>query len=146
MAAADPVRVVGLKELQTELKALNAALPREIRKALNQVAVTVAQGTQRRVPRGDTGNARASVKPASTQTMARVVAGGKKAPYYPWLDFGGTVGPGKHGKGSKGSIVRPFVKSGRYLYPTYSAGRQSILLGLHKTLVALAEANGLKVT
>jgi len=63
------------------------------------------------VPRRS-GRARGSVRSRSTQTFARITGGGAKAPHYPWLDFGGRVG-------RRGSIQRPFLTEGRYIYRSY---------------------------
>jgi hypothetical protein len=64
--------------------------------------------------------------------------GGKKAPYMPWLDFGGKTGIHK-------SVHRPFYKEGRYLYPTLGRIRPDIEKALGSALVAVARDAGLEV-
>jgi hypothetical protein len=74
----------------------------------------------------------------STRTSARVSVGGKKAPYYPWLDFGGKTG-------RKKSVIRPFYKEGRYLYPTLRKINPEIQAALAGALEQVARDAGLDV-
>lgn len=113
----DPVRVEGLRELQRGLKRISTEYPKALRRALNDAAELVVDTARPQIP-SRTGAARRSLKPASTQTTSRVRAGGGRVPYYPWLDFGGSVGKRK-------SVRRPFIKSGRYIYPAYYKLRDS---------------------
>lgn len=108
---ADAIRVDGLAEFQRSLRKLDSDLPKVLRIALNEAADLVVGEARSRVPRRS-GRAQASIKAASTRTAVRVRAGGNRAPYYPWLDFGGRVGPRK-------SVRRPFLKDGRYIYDGY---------------------------
>lgn len=136
-ATVEPIKVTGLRDFQKALRDMDSDLPKQLRVALNSVAETVAGGARRRIP-SRTGAARNSLKVASSQREARIKGGSAKAPYYPWVDFGGRVGRHK-------SVSRPFVKSGRYMYPSYSANRASVLSALEQVLVDLAESNGLEV-
>lgn len=108
---AEPIRVVGLRELTRALRQTDAALPKEIRVAHNDVSGLLIAETRPKIPRRS-GRAAGSLRAASTRKAVRVKAGGRRAPYYPWLDFGGRVGKGK-------SIKRPFLPDGRYLYESY---------------------------
>jgi hypothetical protein len=85
------------------------------------------------------GRARGSVRAKSTRTAVRIAGGGKRVPYYGWLDYGGRVGRGK-------AQVRPFKKQGRYLYPAYYATRDEIPRLLEDALVDVARQAGLEVT
>jgi hypothetical protein len=136
-ALVKPIAVQGMKELQRALKDLDGQSQKEIRVALNTVAETVAQGAARRVPRR-TGRARATLRAMSSQTETRISAGGRKAEYYGWLDFGGRVGRDK-------SVERPFIKRGRYIWPTVAANRDGLAEAVEKALVDLARAKGLEV-
>lgn len=138
MAIVDPIKVRGLRDLQGALKRMDGESQKKLRLVLNEVAETVAAGTRRRVPRR-TGAAAASVKVASSQREARIKEGSAKAPYMPWLDYGGKTG-------KKKSVKRPFVKDGRYLYPTYRANKSSLLPALEKAIVELAKESGLEVS
>lgn len=110
MALVGSIKVDGLHVLQKGLKEVDRDLAKELRKGLNLAAGIVVEDVQRLVPIRS-GAARASVKAGSTQRAAIVKAGGRKAPWYPWLDFGGRVGRRK-------SIRRTFIQGGRYIYPT----------------------------
>ena len=67
--------------------------------------------------------------------------GGNKAPYYPWLDFGGSVG-------RRRSVRRPFLDKGRYIYAAYFRARDSGRFedALSAGLVKVAKDAGLEVT
>lgn len=114
---ADPIRIEGLREFTRNLRQLDSDLPKALRVAFNQAADVVVQDAKPRVPR-KTGKAQASIKARSTRAAVRVVAGGRTAPWYPWLDFGGRVGKNR-------SIKRPFLKDGRYLYESYFGLKKS---------------------
>lgn len=132
------IAVSGLKELRAQLKAADAGLPKLIRVALNSASSLVVTYAQRRVPRRS-GRAAASLKVRSSQTEARVAAGGTRAPYYPWLDFGGSVGRGK-------SVHRPFFTEGRYVYPGLRENRDEITQTMADALTELATGAGFEVT
>lgn len=138
MGTIEPIKVAGLREFQRALKMMDGESQKKLRVVLNEAATTVARGAGRRVPRR-TGRAGASVRAMSSQREARVMGGSNKVPYYPWLDFGGRVGRDR-------SVSRPFVQGGRYMYPTFSANRDSIYKALQKSLSDLAREAGLAVT
>lgn len=134
----EPIRVDGLNQLRKSLKDAGEGAEKELRPALNDAAQIVVNVAQRRVP-SITGTARKSIGVASTGNKVRVKAGGTKAPYFPWLDYGGRTG--KHG-----SVVRPFDKGGRYLYPAYGQERANIMRVLEKRITGIIEAKGLGVS
>lgn len=109
--------VEGLREFSRALHGLDRSLPKALRAATNAAADVVIGTAKPRVPTL-TGAAAASIRPRSTRNAVRITAGGDKAPYYPWLDFGGHVG--RHG-----TAARAFLKEGRYLYPAYYEKRRS---------------------
>ena len=135
MTTIAPIRIEGLREFQRALKAMDGEAQKQLRVALNNVADVVTAGAARRVPRR-TGTAARSLRSQSSQREARVVGGSRKVPYYGWLDFGGRVGKGR-------SVSRPFVRSGRYLWPTVAANRQPLEKALQAALVRLARDAGL---
>lgn len=135
---ADAVKVTGLRELQEALKAINGEAQKEIRLVLNAAIGPIAEEARRGVPRRS-GRAATSIKVQSGQREARIKAGGARAAYYPWLDFGGTVGRGR-------SVDRPFRPEGRYLYPAYRRRREDMVQAVAAGLVALIERHGLDVT
>ncbi len=63
---------------------------------------------QDKIPK-DTGAAEESIKAGSDY----ITAGGDDAPYYGWLDFGGT----RIGNGG-GEALRDYMRKGRFLYPS----------------------------
>jgi hypothetical protein len=117
------VRMEGLRELRKAMRDAEAGSQKHLQRRFKDVAAIVASAIAGRVPRGPTGHAAASVRPRATATGASVLAGGASAPYFPWLDFGGSTGRG-HKAGGGGAIVRnPFMGEsgeGRYVYPTIS--------------------------
>jgi hypothetical protein len=115
--ASDPIKIDGLNAFVRNLKKLDSDLPKGVRVAFNSAADIVVQAARPDIPKR-TGAAAGSVRARSTQTAARVVGGGAKASYYPWLDFGGKVGRGK-------SVARPFYTEGRYIYAAYFRKRDS---------------------
>lgn len=133
-----PVRVTGLAEFNASLRKLDADLPKALRVALNKAADVVVDAAVPRIPRR-TGKARASLRPSSTRTAVRVSAGSSSAPYYPWLDFGGRVGPA-------GSVRRPFLKEGRYLYRAYYDNGPEFEKALRLALVDVVRQAGMDVT
>lgn len=134
----DPLKISGLREFQAALKSMDGESQKKLRLVLNQAAEIVATGARRRMP-SRTGRARASVKASSSQREARVKGGGAKAPYYPWLDFGGAVGREK-------SVKRRYYPDGRFIFPAYSAQQDNIAKLLEARLVELAKESGLDVT
>lgn len=131
------VEVKGLKEFSTALRKTDAELPKMLRIALNGCSDFLIGKTRPQVPR-KTGRAASSLKARSTRTSVRVAAGGRKAPYYPWLDFGGKIG-------RNNSVVRPFIADGRYLYPTFRKNRDEFTTIMEKAIVGVAESAGLQV-
>jgi hypothetical protein len=135
----EAIRVDGLAEFSRSLKKLDKDLPKTLRVALNDAAQIVVDDTVPEVPKRQ-GRASASVKARSTRTAARVSAGGSKAPHYPWLDFGGSVGRNR-------SVKRQFRKRGRYLYMAYFKNRDSgeFTEALENALLDVARQAGVKV-
>lgn len=132
------ITITGIKEFQRSLKQLDTDLPKQLRIALNEASQLVVDKAKPKIPRRS-GNAAASLKVRSSQWEARIAAGGRKAPYYPWLDFGGKVGPHK-------SVHRPFFKEGRYIYPALKANREQIIEVMATAISDLARDAGLEVS
>jgi len=131
------VNVVGLADFNRGLRRLDSEAPKGLRIALNGVADLLIQKTRPQIP-SRTGAARASLRAKSTRTSARIVAGGRTAPYYPWLDFGGKTG-------IRRSVSRPFYSEGRYIYPTLRVIRADIEKALTESLTDVARTAGLDV-
>lgn len=137
MAAIDPIKVQGLAEFNRNLRRLDKDLPKALRLAHNEAAQIIVDWAKPKVPR-KSGRAAGSVKAKSTRTESRVQGGSKRAPYYPWLEFGGRVGPRR-------SVHRPFIKEGRYLYPALGANYDKFAELLTEKLIDVAREAGVEV-
>jgi hypothetical protein len=133
----EQVRVSGLREFNRALKRLDSNLPKAVRLALNEATDVIIDKALPKVP-SRSGRARASLKARSTRTSARVSGGSARAPYYPWLDFGGQVGRNK-------SVRRAFLKEGRYLYRTYFDHQDEFVDAMQRALVGVARQAGVVV-
>jgi hypothetical protein len=133
------IRIDGLRQFQKAVRDADAALPKQIRLILNEAAQEVIDYAKPRVPRR-TGKAAASIKARSSQRAVRIAVGGTKAPYYPWLDFGG------EGKRHHKPPPREFIKAGRYLYPGLAARRDEVTAIMARGMTELAKSAGLDVT
>lgn len=132
------IKIDGLAEFSRNLRKLDSELPKALRIAMNAAADIVVDAARAKVPRR-TGRAARSIRPQSTRTAVRVTAGGRRVPYYPWLDFGGRVGRGR-------AIRRPFYSDGRYIYPAYHANREEFTAVLEQALLDVARQSGVEVT
>jgi hypothetical protein len=135
----DAIQVTGLRELVKTLRQISSDMPKAVRLALNQSAELVINRARPDIPTRS-GKAARSIRPQSTRTAVRVSAGGNRAPYYPWLDFGGRTG-------RRRATVRPFHTDGRYLYPAYYKLRDSgeFTEVMSAALVEVARSAGLEV-
>lgn len=132
------IGIEGLAEFNRGLRQLDKDAPKGLRLAGNEAADLLITETRPLIPKVS-GRAAASLKARSTRTSARVGVGGKKAAYYPWLDFGG------QGRIPGRPAPREFIKEGRYLYPTLRKVRPQIEAKLGQALVAVARGAGLVV-
>lgn len=130
------VEVGGLAQLSRGLKAIDSGAPKELRLALNEAAQLLIDETRPKIPTV-TGAARRSLVARSTRTSARISIGGKKAPYVPWLDFGG------QGKKPGRPPKRPFIKEGRYVYATLRQIRPKIEAQLEESISRVIANAGL---
>lgn len=135
--AKEPIRIVGWREFNRNLRKMNKDLPKGLRLAGNEAAQIVVDWAKPRVPR-KTGKAAASVKARSTRTAARVAGGSNRVPYYAWLDYGGRVG-------RRHAVRRTYIKGGRYLYPGYAKNKRKIRRVLRANLLKVAKDAGLEV-
>jgi len=134
---AEVIKVEGLAQFTRNLKKLDSEIPKAQRKLLNDAAEIVLGYARKQVPRRS-GAAAGSLMAKSTQTAVRVAAGGRRAPYYPWLDFGGAVG-------RKKATKRPFYTEGRYIYPALAAKRKEFEAAVLAALTDSARSAGIEV-
>ena len=135
----EPIRVQGLAEFNKALKRMDSELPKGLRLAHNEAAQIVVDTARSDMPRRS-GRARAAVKAKSTRTASRVSAGSSRAPYVPWLDYGG------EGRIKGRPAAREFVKGGRYVYPAFHARRNDVEAALERALLGVVRSAGLEVT
>jgi hypothetical protein len=133
------IEITGIRELQKSLRQMNTDFPKQIRVVLNRASTLVVDDAARRMP-SKTGRARKSLKARSSQRDARVALGGNRAPYAPWLDFGG------QGRRPGRPAARPFLKNGRYVYVALDHNRDKITAVMSDGLAQLARDAGLEVT
>lgn len=112
------VEVKGIRELSSAFKQIDTELPKELRVAFKEIAATVASTAAGQVPRRS-GAAAGSIRPRATPKGAGIAFGGSSAPYMPWLEFGGAVGRNR-------SVTRPFMKTGRYIFPAIADAQDEI--------------------
>lgn len=103
------VTVTGLRDLSKAFKALDTDAVDAMKAALKAIAEGVAADVRSRVPRRS-GRMAGSYVPRGSVKGASIAFAGTRAPYAPWIEFGGSVGKAR-------SVRRPVVKGGRYLYP-----------------------------
>lgn len=113
------IQVKGGRELRAAFKQIDAALTQQLKEGFKAIAEMVAAEARGRVPKR-TGTAAGSIKARGTTRGGAIAFGGSKAPYYPWLDFGGAVGRNR-------SIKRDFISEGRYVYPSIRDKRSEII-------------------
>lgn len=136
----ETIKIDGLAEFTRNLKKINKDLPKAVRLAGNKAADIVVAQARPRVPTGPGkgGHAKSSIKAKSTRTAARVSGGGKRYPYYAWLDFGGRVGPDR-------SVKRPFLREGRYIWKAFADNRSKVEDVLTDALIDVARQAGVEV-
>lgn len=119
-----------LYHIRRFLKEVGPEAEKAARKELRAIAIPLRTEIRAQVPK-KTGRAAKSVTSGTLglnpfiafprpkrQGLARTYV-----PYYPWLDFGGTL---KATPKRPWSIHRPFIAEGRYVYPTIERNRDKI--------------------
>ncbi len=132
----EPIEIEGLRDFMRGLHAVDTELPKALRIAGNEAASIVVDEARRRIPKRS-GRAAASIKARSTRVAVRIASGGRRAPYVPWLDYGGKVGPAK-------SVERPWRPDGRYVYPAFTDNRAEVDDAYRTALRRMASDAGLE--
>lgn len=157
------VHVEGLAALMRAMVRVAPEARKQLRTAAKNVGGKLASQTAAKVPKR-TGNAARSLKPSVKGNDVLVTGGGGRAPYYPWLDFGGTVGRGRKSTTTitlftdrtgkvrmrsrtdrarkTGTSTRPFIKGGRYLYPTLERLQHELRADLRRAVADACRAAG----
>jgi hypothetical protein len=134
---ANTIKIDGLDQFVRNLKKLDSDLPKALRVGFNGAAQIIVDYAKPKVPHR-TGKAAGSIRAQSTRSTVRVSEGGARAPWMPWLDFGGRVG-------RKKSVSRPFLREGRFLYAGLHAERDRINDAVVNALLDTARAAGVEV-
>lgn len=152
------VKVVGLDEVVAGFRRISRDTPKALRVAFIGIAKFVVGRAKGRMEFGS-GEAMSGVKAGASAKGASIQYPGGglpwrgvKAAYYPWLDFGGTTGRG-HNSGTvknrtggsalgSGTVRRPFVKGGRYIYPAIAESRDEIHEAAAEAIEQVARATG----
>ena len=134
MANDATIQVTGLKDLRKALRDVAKDAPKELSAGLAEASEIVASAARPKVP-ARTGRAAASIKVRKQSTGAALAVGGARAGYFPWLDFGGRTGKHK-------SVRRPFLREGRYIYPTLRDKRPDVNAKVDEVLARLAVRAG----
>lgn len=138
MAIDRRIDVRSFREMRDALRAIDREAPKELRKGLREAAKIVSDATRPKVARRS-GKAANSVKPRASSDGASISVGGAGREYYPFLDFGGSTGPGhRPGVTNSGAVKRPFTKEGRYLYPTIAEKGDEVKRHIDDLMAGLA--------
>lgn len=111
------ISVRGLDELRKALAKADKDLAKDLGAAGKRAADVVVPAAQARTP-VRSGRARDSLRAVTVRGGGAIRGGGAKAPYFPWLDYGGRVG-------RKRSVVRDYIKGGRIVYPAIDEKRDA---------------------
>lgn len=119
-------------------------MPDVVDDAAHEAAEVVAKGARYGFPIGPGrhGHARDTIQATRRTNSWEVAGGGAAYPYYPWIDFGGTINE----KWSPNVTTRPFFKKGRFIYPSYERHKNDIDRIMSRALVSHAEGVGLDVS
>lgn len=116
------IEVVGLRDLQKELRAIDKDFPKELRLANKEAAQVVADATRASfASRGGVApKVAASVKALAQQRNASVKIGGARFPYALGSEFGGRAR-------RTTQQFPPFQKGGYSLFPTVKDKREEVI-------------------
>lgn len=106
------VDIVGLDEFMASVDRARGDVPDMVRMVQLDVADRIVTGAKGNV-KSKTGAAKGSIRVRQVGPQRiEVTGGGSRAPYFGWLDFGGTVGVND-------SVVRPYRRRGRFIWFEY---------------------------
>lgn len=133
------VNISGYRELRAELRHADKVLGDAFRLRMKDAGEVIARKVRSQVP-AKSGRARSTVRVTAGGNTVHLRAGGGRAPYYGWLEFGGSIGgrrprsaqalwwPGaSHPSAHTGAAKRPKVAQGRYMLPTVKRNRAELI-------------------
>jgi hypothetical protein len=131
------VGIVGAKALRKDLSRLaddaTSPLYQAMKQAGKDAAEPVAAATRAALPHV-TGTLAGDVRTSGTKTGAAVRMGRASVPYAGWVEFGGIRPDGSE---------RPFISTGRYLYPAARGLAESAARSYSDSLARLFERSDL---
>ena len=118
------IRIDGLKELRAKLKELERSdvVRKEFNASMVGIVREIRDAVRDQMPEVS-GAAKRSVGVRTGANALAIHAGGPNAPYYPWLDFGGTL-PADGKRLNEQHL--PFFHEGRWIYPSVVRRRPEI--------------------
>lgn len=129
-----------VRDLSRRLRGLSKDAQKDLQKELVKITESLAVHVKTKMP-SKSGRARASVKARKVSAGMRLAYGGTKAPHAPWLDFGGSTKV----PGAGGRVQRPFIKEGRYVWPTVGERSDEIGRDVEAAMQSVARKHGLDV-
>jgi hypothetical protein len=132
------VDIKGLDEFRQSLKAMDAGTQKMMRLVFADAVGLVIDWARPRMP-SKSGRARGSIKAQLGDRRSSIALGGSRAPWAPWLDFGG------EGKRAGRPPKRPFIREGRYVYQGLKIKRAEVLEALSAGIDRLAREAGFEV-
>lgn len=84
----EAIRVEGLRELRRDLRAADAALPKQLSKTNKAIVNDVVVPEAKRIVPIRTGRLQGNIRALAGQTSAKIAAGGAKVPYAGPIHFG----------------------------------------------------------
>lgn len=153
------IRAEGMREFLAAMKKTDAEAPKAIKAGFNVAAEVVAAEARRRAPvysgpagkltkKGTpvrAGALRDSIRVASTQKAAQIREGSRSVLYAGFIDYGNKRRHGR-GVGRRDSNPRPFIPTGRIMYPAFEAKRAEVAELVGDALFSVAKRYGLDVT
>ena len=125
------IQVLGLRDFQRELRAVDTKLPRTLAVANKTAAEYVAERARRRAhsPGGVAAKSAPSIRAAGEQRRSKILIGGKTWPYALGAEFGAKVYPQfKPWRGNQHDPgMEPGSGVGYFLYPTIRETRDEYL-------------------
>lgn len=151
--ASNAIKVEGLRDFLESMRVAHTGASGMVKDSLNESAAIVVKYAKANAP-VRSGKLQHSIRALSTGREARVAGGGAKVPYFGFIDYGGTVGRYRRGAIHQAArsankarffAVRPFIKTGRILYPAFDAHRAEVDQALQTGLANLMSKAGVAV-
>jgi hypothetical protein len=133
------IYVENLGQVRAHLRRIEPSLLPEMTREMKAAADAAVVPAARSRINSRSGQAAGSLRATSRGNKGIfIVGGGARAPYYPWLDFGGTLRPVGARRNTQ---VRPFIRRGRYIRPAVDASMpqfvRRVQIAIHRIVARL---------